>query len=106
MKDYTASMAADVITTAGNAALSWADPDSAHPGHLVNGAFALPSPLGVIATSPAGTSGSASTLLTYSGPVSHDPVTVAFTQHIGASDPLRTGAYAKTLTFTLSTTNP
>ena len=33
-------------------------------------------------------------------------MTVAFKQSVGASEPLRTGAYAKTLTFTLSTTNP
>ena len=45
-------------------------------------------------------------LLTYSGPVSNDPVTVAFKQAIGANDALRTGTYSKTLTFTLSTTNP
>ena len=41
-----------------------------------------------------------------SAPASNDPVTVAFKQAIGASDPLRTGTYSKTLTFTLSTTNP
>ena len=45
-------------------------------------------------------------LLTYAGPVSNDPVTVAFKQAIGANDALRTGTYSKTLTFTLSTTNP
>jgi hypothetical protein len=50
--------------------------------------------------------GAATPLLTYGGPVSHDPVVVRFAQHIGANDPLRTGSYAKTLTFTLSTTNP
>ena len=33
-------------------------------------------------------------------------MTLDFQQHIGASDALRTGAYSKTLTFTLSTTNP
>ena len=33
-------------------------------------------------------------------------MTVSFKQHIDANDPLRTGAYSKTLTFTLSTTNP
>jgi hypothetical protein len=38
--------------------------------------------------------------------VSNDPVTVGFSQHIGATDPLRTGAYRTTVTFTLSTTNP
>ena len=45
-------------------------------------------------------------MLTYAGPVSNDPVTVAFKQAIGANDALRTGTYSKTLTFTLSTTNP
>src|SRR3954454_8842498 len=109
-KDYAASMAANVISTAGDAVLSVADNSSVATGHLVNGTFSLPSALQVSATSPAGTGGAAGALpqnlLTYSGPVSNDPVTVAFTQHIGAGDPLRTGAYAKTLTFTLSTTNP
>ena len=33
-------------------------------------------------------------------------MTIAFKQLIKATDPLRTGAYSKTLTFTLSTTNP
>ena len=46
------------------------------------------------------------TLLTYTGPVSHAPVALDFQQAIGVTDPLRTGTYAKTLTFTLSTTNP
>ena len=43
---------------------------------------------------------------TWTGPTSNEPVTVTFTQHIGSTDPLRTGTYSKTLTFTLSTTNP
>ena len=38
--------------------------------------------------------------------MSNDPVTISFKQHIGATDALRTGTYSKTLTFTLSTTNP
>jgi hypothetical protein len=33
-------------------------------------------------------------------------VAVTFKQHIAETDPLRTGSYAKTLTFTLFTTNP
>jgi hypothetical protein len=33
-------------------------------------------------------------------------VTIGLKQPIGAKDALRTGAYAKTLTFTLSTTTP
>ena len=43
---------------------------------------------------------------TYAGPVSNDLAAIAFTQHIGSSDALRTGTYSKTLTFTLSTTTP
>ena len=39
-------------------------------------------------------------------PVSNDAATVAFRQAIGANDALRTGTYSKTLTLTLSTTEP
>ena len=94
-KDYTASTTANVISTAGDATLSVADPSATATGHLVNGAFSLPSALGGLGV-----------IKTWSAPVSNDPVTIAFTQHIGATDALRTGAYSKTLTFTLSTTNP
>ena len=45
-------------------------------------------------------------MLTYSGPVSNDAVTLTFSQAIGANEALRTGSYSKTLTFTLSTTTP
>ena len=45
-------------------------------------------------------------LKTWSNPVSNDPVTIAFSQHVDATDALRTGTYSKTLTFTLSTTTP
>jgi hypothetical protein len=38
--------------------------------------------------------------------VSNDLVTISFNQHVDATDALRTGAYSKTLTFTLSTTTP
>jgi hypothetical protein len=84
-----------VISTAGNATLTVTDPSSDHPGHLVNGAFFLPQPLQGLGT-----------VKTYAGPVSNGTVTIAFKQAIGATDALRTGTYAKTLTFTLSTTSP
>ena len=45
-------------------------------------------------------------VLTYAGPTSNDQVTVNFRQTIGRTEALRTGAYSKTLTFTLSTTQP
>jgi hypothetical protein len=114
-KEYDAATTATSVSTAGNATLSVADPDAANTGKLVNGAFALPSPLRVAATSPAGTgaplapvggAASPTSLLTYTGPVSNDTAAVAFKQAIGANDALRTGTYSKTLTFTLSTTNP
>jgi hypothetical protein len=65
------------------------------PGHLTNGSFSLPEALQVeIAPN------------SWSAPVSNGSSTVTFRQHIGANDPLRTGTYSKTLTFTLSTTSP
>ena len=33
-------------------------------------------------------------------------MTITFKQHVDATDALRTGTYAKTLTFTLSTSTP
>jgi X-Pro dipeptidyl-peptidase len=114
-RDYLGSLSANVISTAETATLSVADPDTAATGRLVNGAFALPSVLQVNATSPIagagafaplGGSSAPTTLLTYGGPVSNDPVTLGFKQPIGATDVLRTGTYSKTLTFTLSTTAP
>ncbi len=107
---YTASTSANVISTAGDATLSVADPSATATGHLVNGGFSLPSPLNAQAKggayAPVGGSANPTTLTTWSGPVSNDPVAIGFQQAIGANDALRTGTYAKTLTFTLSTTSP
>jgi hypothetical protein len=114
-RDYDASTTANVISTAGNAALSIADPSATATGRLVNGAFALPSAVQARATSAAGTgaalaavggSANPTPLLSYSGPVSNDAVSLAFRQTIAANDALRTGTYSKTLTLTLSTTEP
>jgi hypothetical protein len=87
------------------------DPSSTAPGRLTNGSFALSEPLQAKANSGAfaplnTTAGTPLALLSYSGPVSNDAVTLSFRQAIAATDALRTGAYAKTLTFTLSTTAP
>ena len=46
------------------------------------------------------------TLLTLAAPVSNGQVTIGLKQAIEANEPLRTGTYSKTLTFTLSTTTP
>jgi photosystem II stability/assembly factor-like uncharacterized protein len=112
---YEASTTANVISSAGDALLSVADPSPEHTGHLVNGSFFLPQPLQARArnattTSPAynnvGSSASPLNLLSYSGPISNDAVSLDFRQRINENDALRTGSYSKTLTFTLSTTNP
>ncbi len=86
---------------------------STSPGKLVNGSFALSQPLQARAmnaanpnTAFAPITANPVTLLTYTGPVSNDQVTIGIKQPILANDSLRTGSYAKTLTFTLSTTTP
>src|SRR5262249_55988464 len=89
-REYTAMTSANVISTAGDAALTVSD-----PGHLSNGAFSLSDPLRVEFSKAS-----------WTAPVSNDPVTITFRQHIAANQPLRTGAYSKPLTFTLSTTTP
>jgi hypothetical protein len=89
-KAYDTATTATVISTAGDATLSVSGDD-----HLRNGAFSLASPLQVLGASKS-----------YAAPVSNDVVPIAFHQEIGANEPLRTGSYATTLTFTLSTTNP
>ena len=78
----------------------------------MNGQYFLPSPLQMRGrkSDAQGTAfndvGSLLNPLTWSGPVSNDAVSLDYKQHIGANDGLRSGNYAKTLTFTLSTTMP
>jgi X-Pro dipeptidyl-peptidase len=114
-KTYESSTTANVVSTAGDALLSVADPSATATGHLVNGAFSLPQPLQARARNAAntgtpynnvGSSASPLNLLTYSAPVSNDTVTLGFSQLVNQTDALRTGSYSKTLTFTLSTTTP
>jgi len=88
-KDYTASTTATMTTTAGDAALS------VSTVRLGNGAFRLAQPVAIV---PAKTG--------WTGPATNDVFTIAFTQSIGASEPLRTGAYTGDVTLTLSTTTP
>jgi hypothetical protein len=89
-KTYDATTTADVISTAGDAALSWSGPN-----HLTNGPFTMPQAFTVDFSKSA-----------WSAPVSHDAVAIGFHQPIASTDPLRTGSYSATVTFTLSTTNP
>jgi len=109
-KDYLATTTATVTSTAGDATLSVSDPSSTATGHLINGAFSLPQPLLAAGASgtyaPVGSSSAPTPLKVWNGPTSDDSSTVSFKQTIGDRDALRTGAYTKTLTFTLSTTNP
>jgi len=106
-RDYLATTTATVTSTAGDATLTVTDPSTTATGHLVNGAFSLPQPLQVL-----GAGGDYAPLTTpaavkvWDGPTANDASTVSFKQTIGERDALRTGTYAKTLTFTLSTTNP
>jgi hypothetical protein len=102
-----------VSSSAAETTLSVTDNSATAPGRLVNGAFALETPVQVAATNAANPStafgplsGTPLTLLTYSAPIANDPVTIALKQPVTALEPLRTGSYSKTLTFTLSTTTP
>ena len=114
-RTYLASTSANVISTAGDALLSVSDPSSFATGHLVNGTFSLPQPLQARARNAAntgtaynnvGSSASPLNLLSYSAPISNDAVSLEFSQLVNANDALRTGTYSKSLTFTLSTTQP
>jgi hypothetical protein len=107
--DYTATTTAAVTSTAGDATLSVADPSSTATGHLINGEYFLPRTLQAAAGGPPADVGGVTNqtpLRTYTGPVSGDVTPLSFRQAIGAGDALRTGSYAKALTFTLSTTAP
>jgi hypothetical protein len=108
--DYVATTTATVMSTAQNATLTVSDPSTTATGHLVNGAYSLAQPLQVKAQSPLGSGGDFAALpaaaLSYSQPASNDAVTLSFKQSIGATEGLRSGSYAKPLTFTLSTTAP
>ena len=113
--DYDASVAAIVTSTSGDSSLSVADPSVSSVGRLTNGSFALTRAVLARAWDAANQStvyapvtGSATplVLLNYTGPVTADPVTIGLRQAILANEPLRTGLYAKTLTFTLATTSP
>ena len=85
----SASTTANVISTAGDALLSVADPSVVGTGHLVNGTFSLPQPLQARARNAAntgtaynnvGSSASPLNLLTWNAPISNDAVTLEFWQ--------------------------
>ena len=113
-RDYEASFGATVTSTAGHATLSAADVTDGS-GKLVNGTRSLEQALQLRAQSAAAPgrafaplTGASNpvTLLEYATIISSDPVTITLRQSIGANEPLRSGGYTKTITFTLSTTQP
>ena len=83
-REYTATVAASVISTAGDATLTVIDPSPNHTGHLVNGAFFLPQPL----------QGAGDDQDVERADVERVGA-VTFRQSIGASDPLRAGSYCE-----------
>jgi sugar phosphate isomerase/epimerase len=113
-RTYDTALSASVVSTAGNAALTVVDPSATATGHLVNGTFALSQPLQASASNAANPTGAfaplgdaATTLITYDSPTAGaDSVTIGLRQAIAGDEVLRAGSYSKTLTFTLSTTQP
>ena len=90
-KTYETTTTGTVTSTAGDATLTVAP----SPAYLTNGAFTLPEPLQVTLGKSA-----------WTGPASNESVDIGFKQLVKSTDPLRTGTYSKTLTYTLSTTAP
>ena len=108
--DYTATTNGDRDLDRRRRALSVLDASSTATGHLVNGTYALADAAAgsrrrrrlraaARRQRPAG-----ARVLERAG--QQRAVAVGFKQPIGANEGLRTGRYAKTLTFTLSTTTP
>ena len=109
-RTYLTTLGATATSTAADATLSVADHSPTGTGHLVNAAFVLPQPLqarvGAAAFANVGSAAAPLNLRSWTGPTSNDNVTIDLSQLVNANDPLRTGTYSKTLTFTLSTTSP
>ena len=106
--DYTTDVSASVTST-GAAALTVQD-GGANPGFLLNGSTPLATALQARAghTGSLGTyatiTGSPVTLLTYPSAVNNDAVIIGLKQAITAAEPLTSGTYGKTLTFTVTST--
>ena len=92
-RDYTGTLTA---TTTGNGTLTVSDRGTS-PGYLLSGTTALARPLQVRNANGAFAPVTSAVAI---------PSTVEFRQSIAAGDVLRPGAYAKALTFTLSSTTP
>ena len=106
--DYTTDVSASVTST-GAAVLTVQD-GGANPGFLLNGSTPLATALQARAghTGSLGTyatiTGSPVTLLTFASAVNNDAVIIGLKQAITAAEPLTSGTYGKTLTFTVTST--
>jgi predicted extracellular nuclease len=108
-KDYDGNTVATVTSSAETADLSVMDASSNATGRLVNGTRSLASPLQLNAGgpfAPVHADGTPLLLKHYGDVASNDATTINVRQHIDTNEGLRTGTYGKTLTFTLSTTQP
>ena len=90
-REYVANSTVNVISTAGDALLSVADPSTAHPGHLVNGAS--PSPRRCRPTGPRW--GARRHCAPGPDPRATTRSRSQFKQPIAAGDALRSGSYSK-----------
>ena len=111
-RSYESTLAAEVTSSAGSAELAMTDAADGS-GRLVNGAWSLADALLAKAQGQQSDGGPFTplsrdplVLLRYAGPVGRDQVTITLKQSIGATEPLRSGGYAKTVTLTLATTQP
>jgi hypothetical protein len=114
-REYTATAAPRITSTAGDVALTVHDPATTGVGRLVNGTATLTNALQVFASGNTGTAGpggnvggatAPTALITYAAPVTNGAVNLVFRQNITSNETLRSGTYRKTLTFTLATTAP
>jgi hypothetical protein len=115
---YTGTATASVTSTDSTTTLTIADTNTnaATAGHLINPAgpgYALPTAIQADASSTshlatgsafAPLSATPMQILSYSGPVTNDTVTVGFSQAIGAADILHNGTYGATVVLQLGGT--
>ena len=111
---YTGTTTATVTSSWPNAALSVYDPDTntTNNGRLIHagGASIIPRDMEVMNSTGAFQSiqnaTQARTIATWATPVANTSTTITMRQQINNTDVLLSGEYAKTLTFSLSTTTP
>jgi hypothetical protein len=111
-QSYTATTTASVSSSWPNATLSVYDTDPVNGtnGRLMNGTSIIPRDMDVMnaagAFSAIGNPSSPDTIATFAAPVASQSTTITMRQNINSSDVLVAGEYAKTLTFSLSTSTP